>query len=402
MRIYLTIQRALRHKSAKSSFALAAEVCSYVGGGENERLIVKPLGVGVVGANLQGSWGVRAHLPALCRLEDVAAVAVTTSHREAAEATASQFRIPHVFDDARALAEHPEVDVVAICVRVPYHFELVMAALDAGKHVYCEWPLGRDSEEALELQRQAEGRGVTHMVGLQARSSPLLHYVRDLVSEGIIGTVRSVGLTHSVAWPAQPPPSMAYLQDRSSGAHFLSIPGGHSVDALCWLFGEFRTLSATMATTIPNIEIAGTGEQIVRSSADQIVVSGALENGAVACLRLSGGPSAGTGIRLEVNGDKGDLVIVSGVGGRGIQMSDLRLYRTTGLGKLEMIAVPDSYFPVPGALRSGPPLNVACAYVHLAKAIREGVPVRPNFADAVLRHRTLDRIERAAEITLSL
>src|SRR3546814_5692300 len=66
-------------------------------------------------------------------------------------------------DDPRKLAEHPHVDVVSVCVRVPAHRELVMLALEAGKHVYCEWPLGRDTDEAAELERFARERGVTHM-----------------------------------------------------------------------------------------------------------------------------------------------------------------------------------------------------------------------------------------------
>src|SRR3546814_5176530 len=100
---------------------------------------------------------------------------------ESAKATAARYGVAHAFDDPRKLAEHPDVDVVSVCVRVPAHRELVMLALEAGKHVYCEWPLGRDTDEAAELERFARERGVTHMVGLQARNSPVLAYVRDLL-----------------------------------------------------------------------------------------------------------------------------------------------------------------------------------------------------------------------------
>ena len=125
----------------------------------------------------------------------------------------------------RALADHPDVDIVSVCVRVPAHRELVMLALEAGKHVYCEWPLGRDTAEAAALQAAADARGGVAMVGLQARSAPVLNYVRDLIADGTIGTVRSAAMTHSADWISQPYPSMTYLQDRASGAHFLSIPG---------------------------------------------------------------------------------------------------------------------------------------------------------------------------------
>src|SRR3546814_20345515 len=105
--------------------------------------------VGVIGANLQGSWGASAHLPALAALDELETVAVATSHMESAKATAARYGVAHAFDDPRKLAEHPDVDVVSVCVRVPAHRELVMLALEAGKHVYCEWPLGRDTDEEI-------------------------------------------------------------------------------------------------------------------------------------------------------------------------------------------------------------------------------------------------------------
>src|SRR3546814_18205361 len=117
------------------------------------------------------------------------------------------------------------------------------------------------------------------MVGLQARNSPVLAYVRDLIADNAIGTVRSAGLTHSVDWISQPFPSITYLEDRSSGAHFLSIPGGHSIDALCWLLGESEKLSATVTTAVTDVEVVGTGERIKRNSADQILVAGELKRG---------------------------------------------------------------------------------------------------------------------------
>jgi predicted dehydrogenase len=369
-------------------------VFNYGVGGEDSGMMDR-LRVGVIGANLQGSWGVWAHLPALAALDGIAASAVATSRMVSAEETAKAFGIARAFDDPRALAESPDVDVVAICVRVPAHRELVTIALEAGKHVYCEWPLGRDTAEAEALAALAEARGIIHMIGLQARQSPVLRYARDLIAEGAIGAVRSAALTHSVDWISQPYPSMAYLHDRSSGAHFLSIPGGHSIDALCWLLGEFDTLSATVKTALTALQVVGTGDTLARTSADQIVVQGELAGGIVASVRLSGASSPGTGISLEISGDKGDLVVSAMPGERGIQMSALRLQKTVGMAELVDVEVPERYHRAPQAIRQGPPLNVAEAYLSLADAIR-GKGVVPGFREAVERHATLDRIEQSA------
>lgn len=353
--------------------------------------------VGIVGANPNGSWGTFAHLPALAALPQFEATAVATAHLESAQQTATKFGLKHAFDDPRQLAECADVDVVAVCVRVPKHLELVSAALDAGKHVYCEWPLGRTTAEAETMLKAAQGKRVVHMVGLQARHSPVLTYAKHLIESGSIGEVQSCLLNHSVDWISHPGPAHAYLNDIYTGAHMLSIPGGHSIDALCWLLGEFAELSATLKTLNKTLDIAGTGETMTRTSPDQILVSGVLTSGAVAAVRIAGATSPGTGVRLEINGSKGDLVISGAPGGRGIQMTDLRLQQTRGMAELADVAIPESYYHVPASIRSGPPLNVAHGYVHLAKVLAGQAESAPDFATALQRHRTLDAVQAAAK-----
>lgn len=354
------------------------------------------LRIGVIGANLQGSWGVSAHLPAIAALEDVDAVAVATSRQETAEATAQRFGIPNAFGDPRALIDHPDVDVVAICVRVPAHRDMVRRAIEAGKHVYCEWPLARDTAEAQTLLDAAEKAGIVHMVGLQSRSAPVLTYARDLIAAGEIGRVRSAGLVHSSDWISAVFPGTEYLQDRSSGAHFLSIPGGHSIDALTWMLGNFKSLTSVVHTALKDLTASGTGAPVKRTSADQILVAGMLDSGVVASVRLSGASSPGIGIRIEISGDKGDLVIMAAAGGRGIQMSNLTLHKSVDPGVLEPVSVPASYFHTPASLRANPPMNVGEAYLHMKEAIATGGRASPNFADAVGLHKLLDQIEMEA------
>src|SRR6266851_2685269 len=80
----------------------------------------------------------------------------STYGEETAREAASKFGAAHAFTDARRLAEHPDVDLVVITVKVPFHLELAQAALAAGKHVYCEWPLARSTAEAQMLAASAE------------------------------------------------------------------------------------------------------------------------------------------------------------------------------------------------------------------------------------------------------
>ena len=128
--------------------------------------------VGIIGANPDRGWAAQAHIPALRSLaDDFEVTALFTSRRESAEAARKLFRVPAAFDNHQDLVSSPAVDLVAVTVKVPHHLELATAALEAGKAVYCEWPLGNGLNEAETLAALAAGRGVRTVVGLQARQA---------------------------------------------------------------------------------------------------------------------------------------------------------------------------------------------------------------------------------------
>src|SRR6266536_6192571 len=154
--------------------------------------------VGIIGANPERGWAAEAHIPALKSLsDDFEITALSTSLSESADAASKLFGVPVAFDNHQDLVNHPAVDVVAITVKVPYHLELATAALDAGKAVYCEWPLGNGLKEAQTLAALAKKRGVLAVVGLQARSAPSVAYLRDLIKQGYVGEVLSTSLIGS-------------------------------------------------------------------------------------------------------------------------------------------------------------------------------------------------------------
>src|SRR5689334_14858181 len=107
--------------------------------------------VGIVGATVTpggSGWGANAHVPALKALPDFELKAVCTAHEETAAASKEAFGTELAFHDFEEMIAHPEIDLIAVVVRVPGHHRLVMSALEAGKGVYCEWPLGADLAEA--------------------------------------------------------------------------------------------------------------------------------------------------------------------------------------------------------------------------------------------------------------
>src|SRR5438477_2664936 len=239
----------------------------------------KRIRVGIIGANPDRGWAAQAHIPALRSLsDDFEITALSTSRHESADAAGKLFDVAAAFDNHQELVRSPAVDVVAVTVKVPYHLELATAALEAGKAVYCEWPLGNGLNEAETLAALAKKQGVLAVAGLQGRSAPAVAYVRDLVEQGYVGEVLSTTLVGSgMGWGPTVEPFNAYLNDKRNGATMLSIAVGHAADALCYCLGEVSELSATTARRRLTYTVSGNGRGKPMNAEDQVGVTGLLE-----------------------------------------------------------------------------------------------------------------------------
>src|SRR3954464_10166868 len=113
------------------------------------------LGVGIIGVSPVRGWAATAHIPALRALPNYEIRALSAHSAEAARAAGEAFGVSAVFPDHEQLVTQPDIDLVAVTVKVPHHRELVSAALAAGKAVYCEWPLGRDLDDARAMASHA-------------------------------------------------------------------------------------------------------------------------------------------------------------------------------------------------------------------------------------------------------
>ncbi len=366
-----------------------------------KRTSAKRIGVGIIGASPDRGWASDAHIPALRALADrLDFVALSTSRRESADEASRKFGVARAFDSPGPLIALPEVDVVAVTVKVPHHFELVRPAIEAGKAVYCEWPLGNGLREAEELAALARDKGVYAAVGLQARCAPVVAYAKALVTQGFVGEVLSSTIVaDAINWGADVLDVYAYLLERRNGASMLTIPFGHTIDAFCWCLGEFAELSATLATRRPKVRHLESGRMLDADVADQVAISGILEkSGALASIHFRGGLSRGTHFLWEINGTQGDLQITAG--GGHIQMLPLGLRGARGNepAMVEM-PVPAEFNPIGDALADNPfAASVARAYTHLVEDLKGGRPrVLPSFDDAVVRHRMLEAIVTAAK-----
>ena len=355
------------------------------------------LGVGIIGVNPAWGWAATAHIPALRALPTYEIRALCATSAEAARAAGKAFGVANVYSDHEELVAQPDVDLVAVTVKVPHHRELVSAALTAGKAVYCEWPLGRDVDEARAMAALAAERGLRAVVGLQARQAPAIEFIRKLLRDGYVGEVLSttmIGVSIPGDVVVQP---NVYMLDRNNGANLLTVAVGHSLDTLNYVLGEFADLSALSAIRRPLITAEQTREQIVKTAPDQIAVIGTLTSGATASIHVREAVAGGTGFLWEINGTDGTLRVTADAALP--EIFPLTVVGARGRSELAELTVPEELtqkWPTLGSLEGTPAYNVGRAYAAFAADIENGTHTVPVFADAVRRHEVIAAIERSA------
>jgi len=364
-------------------------------GHDLEAQMTDKIRVGIVGATVtQGGsgWGAHAHVPALKALPQYELKAVCTAHEDTAKASAALFGAERGFHRFSDMATDPDVDLIVVCVRVPGHRELVMAGLQAGKPVLCEWPLGKTLAEAQEMAGLARQRSLPTIVGLQGRSAPAILYARDLVRDGYIGEVLTAHLTCVVPAVLQRGPGRIWQGVRANGANVLTITGGHAIDALCAVLGEFAEVSARVSTRIPEWRTLE-GAPVKVDSPDSINVAGRLVGGAEVSVNVAAVPSNPAGNRIEIYGREGALVLRAD---GSFNTGGSEVHGGRGKEPVASMPIPSKYKFVPERTPGGQPYNVAQAYARAAGALRGGGSFDVDFNLAVQRHTLIDAIERSA------
>jgi len=353
-----------------------------------------PLRVGLIGAN--GRWGPRAHVPALQALPQTELYAVCTAHADTAQAAADKYGVQRAYSDDKTMDADPQVEAALVAVRVPAHYALARNALEAGKHVYCEWPLGANTKEAEELAALARKMKVQTMVGLQRRASPAHMHLRELVNDGYVGKVLSVNMTMMGSGVQTRTADRTWQRDVSLGANTLTISFGHAIDALCMAVGELTEVSAIISTQVPQWLESDTKKYVDVTSPDNVMIQGRLESGGIVNAYVGIHPHHGSGYRLEIYGKEGTLAMIGG-GDAGEEAIRTIMGGRKDDKTLNALPIPERLKWVPQAVRNaGAGYDVGQMWVKFAEAIRTGTRVEPDFDFAVRRHRMLDAIVRAS------
>jgi predicted dehydrogenase len=348
--------------------------------------MTRPLRVGVIGANPNHGWAKDAHIPALRSLENVQLAAVATTSRASADAAAAAFGVRASYDDPHAMIAASDIDVVSVCVRVPHHRDLVLAALAADKHVYCEWPLGRDRGEAAEMAAAAGTRAVHVAIGLQARVNPAARRAAELIAAGVIGRPLTARIFSStVGFAPRLPAIHAYLNTMDSGANLITILGGHTLDLAILVLGGIEFLDALTTLQHPTVTLTDTGAQIQRSAPDHLLVQARMISGCALAVEVAGDRPPDTPFTFEVVGTDGRVVLAGGHP-NGFQAGRLTLSLSGQRQRLD--GAPDT---LPAAA-----VNVAAMYCTLAHDVTAREHMAPDFDHAVRLTHLMDDVVQSA------
>jgi predicted dehydrogenase len=352
-----------------------------------------PIRVGIIGVHPDQGWANTAHIPALQALSQYRIQAISHHDADIAKAAAEKFGVPSYFDSSQVLVMQPDVDLVVVSVKVPRHRELITQALEAGKAVFSEWPLGVNLTEAQALRDLAKTNRLATSIGLQTRAAPAFAYARDLIRDGFVGEVLSATMIGSgIIWGDAMSDAYAYTLDRANGAAMVNVPFAHSIDGLLHVLdARFETVSGLLGNARHTIRMVETGAERPLSVADQIQVAGRLANGAVVTAHFRGGLSRGTNFHVEINGTQGDLILTSPIGYVGI--GGTRVMGARQAESLHELDIPDEYNLHREVAM--PAQSIAIGYARLASDLRQDTHLSPTFADAVDLHRLITTIERS-------
>ncbi len=344
--------------------------------------------VGIVGANAKSSWAKVAHVPAIKGLPGLNLAAVATRNEQSAREAAEAFGADRWFSDPLAMIRDEQIDLITISVNVPAHRELVLAALDAGKVVYCEAPLGRTVAETEEM---ASAVGSLHTaIGLQGRLNPAVRRAVQLVSSGRIGRPLNARIVASTTGFGPEMPSVYdYFNKESSGANLLTITAAHALDVAEAFFGPIIEVDARIEILWPSVKLTDIGKESVRKTADQLSVLGKTRSGAVFTADISGGVALGSArSSFEIRGSEGWLSLTSDHP-YSFQAGDLKLTSNVEYMTPEKAAVSGRFM--------GAAINVGEVCAHLSRDVHAGTYNTPGFDHALHNTRLIDAVRRAAE-----
>jgi predicted dehydrogenase len=354
----------------------------------------KRLGVGVIGA---GRWANWAHLPGWTRDERCEVVAVCDRDLDRARAAAQEFGAAAVTADYRELLKRDDIAIIDVVTRDDEHFEINLAAIEAGKHVLSEKPVAHDFRDVRRLAGLASASGLKTKVGFTFRYSPAVRYLKHLIDSGSLGTPFIYNAyEQNSQWldPATPLRSSERAGERPLQVASLEGYGAPVIDIGHWFMdSDLTAVVGVMRNFIPERVLAATGALARVNIDDGDIFIGEFASGAI-CSVQSSFVTVGNypGIEVRVYGSEG-AAIARLVEEFGI-CETLKVASPDDV-EFREVAVPESYYPAGGSPReSWRTLYYANLTANFASEVLGEVPGNEgNFHDGLWVQEVINAVE---------
>ncbi|WP_112662210.1 Gfo/Idh/MocA family protein [Microvirga flavescens] len=362
---------------------------------------MKSLGVGLIGTGYMGkchalAWNAVASVfgdvprPRLAMLAEAS--------QELAETKARELGFERATGDWRSLVADPAVDVVSITTPNAFHPEMAIAALEAGKHVWCEKPMAVRLTDAERMLAAAHASGKVAALGYNYIQNPLVGLMRRAIEEGRIGTVNHVRIEMDEDFMADPEELFYWKSEATSGHGALDDFGVHALSLLWVLFGGVARVCGHMAKPYVDRPLKNGGRRAVETY-DIATTMLELENGAsgIICLNRSAWGRKGR-IFVQIFGSKGTLVYDQE------RMNEVQLYVAEGAreeqGFRTILTAPhhppyDKFLPAPGHGLGFNELKIIECRQLIGRIAGETARLI-DFENGIRIERTVDAIARSA------
>ncbi|MGE0502783.1 MAG: Gfo/Idh/MocA family oxidoreductase [Rhizobiaceae bacterium] len=212
------------------------------------------IGVGLIGTGFMGKCHALAWTSVHTVFGDVPEIRLAhlgEATDELATKRAKEFDFAKGSGDWRNVIADPDVQVVSITTPNRYHREMAIAALEAGKHVWCEKPMAPSFEEAEAMAASARKSGRVAVLGYNYIQSPAIRHIKRLLDEGAIGTVNHVRLEMDEDFLADPDAPFQQRHEAVNGYGALDDFGVHPLSLLSMLFGRVASVVCEQAKPYP-------------------------------------------------------------------------------------------------------------------------------------------------------
>ncbi len=262
--------------------------------------------VGIVGTG----FGEKVYIPGFQAIPRVKIIGIWGRNSAKAKRLAEQQDIPLVFDTVEAMAQHPEMDAIAISTPPHLHYEQSMTVLHARKALFCEKPVALNTDQAQAMLDLAEANQVVHGVDFEFRAVPHWQYLKQLLEKRIIGSIRLVEVAWQVEGRADAKRGWNWYAEKEKGGGALGAIGSHCFDYLEWLFCPISQLSAQLSTSIRE-RPDSTGALKPVDSDDTCTLLLEFLDGTAGVVSLSTATWRGQGHWIRIYGESGTLVLGS-------------------------------------------------------------------------------------------